>query len=296
MLPRRNDEGAVVYLPTPGGAIFNTAIALGRLGEDVGFFSGMSTDQFGRQLVNSLNESAVDCRYCTSSDRLTALAIVELKDGNASYTFHDQGSAGRMLDKHDLPEFGPDVTALHFGAISLIPEPCGSTYEALMAREAESRVISFDPNIRPGFIPDFEKHRDRMRRMIALSDIVKVSVEDIAWIEPDQNQQTVIESWLGRPTSVVVLTKGAEGATAFSNSGEINVDAELASVVDTVGAGDIFNAGFLSGLKQSGYLAKQSLDAIPTDALEESLRLGRRVAAISVTRAGADPPWKEEIF
>jgi fructokinase len=181
MLPRLTSGGEAAFAPHAGGAVFNTAIALGRLGVPAGLFSGLSTDFLGRQLDDTLAAAGVDTRLCVRSDRPTTLAFVRLADGHASYTFYDEGTAGRMVSLADLPDLGSEVSALLFGAISLIPEPCGSAYEALMLRESDRRVTMFDPNIRPGFIPDRQSHLARMRRMLGSADIVKLSEEDLAW-------------------------------------------------------------------------------------------------------------------
>ena len=154
MLPRTSTAGEPAFSPYAGGAVFNTAIALGRLGVPAGFFSGLSSDLFGIQLKEALAASHVDTAYAHVSPRPTTLAFVRLKDGQATYTFYDENTAGRMLTVDDLPVLGDDVEAMLFGAISLISEPAGSAYEALMARERQGRVMMLDPNIRPNFIPD----------------------------------------------------------------------------------------------------------------------------------------------
>lgn len=295
MLPRNLPDGSDVLLPATGGAVYNTAIALGRLGVETGFFSGLSTDMFGRMLEADLRASGVETALCARSARPTTLAFVELTNGNARYTFYDEQTAGRMLDGDDLPTFGDDVEALHFGAISLIPEPCGSAYETLMMREAPHRVISFDPNIRANFISDEQRHRDRMRRMIAKSDIVKVSDEDLAWIEPDSSAQDVIAGWLAAGASIVVMTMGADGARAFYRTGDVHVPGVPVEVVDTVGAGDSFDAGLLTGLQQQNLLSKPALRDIGPEGLRQALGLAANVASIVVSRAGANPPWKHEL-
>lgn len=295
MLPRCLPDGSDVLLPATGGAVYNTAIALGRLGVETGFFSGLSTDMFGRMLEGDLKNSGVNASFCARSARPTTLAFVELTGGNARYTFYDEQTAGRMLDHGDLPVFGGNVEALHFGAISLIPEPCGSAYEALLARETPQRVISFDPNIRANFISDEGGHRARMRRMIAKSDIVKVSDEDLSWIEPHQPPEKTIADWIAGGASIVVMTLGADGARASCASGEVQVPVEPVDVVDTVGAGDSFDAGFLAGLKQQDLLSKAALQTISQEQLENALGLATTVASVVVSRAGANPPWNHEL-
>ncbi|MEW7006290.1 carbohydrate kinase family protein [Lentilitoribacter sp. EG35] len=295
MLPRKLTSGEDVFLPVPGGAIFNTAIALGRLGEDVGFISGISTDMFGTQLVEALNASHVSESYCIRNDQPTTLAFVKLTDGNAKYSFFDEQSAGRNISQQDLPTISADVEALHFGAISLIPEPCGSTYETLLLKQAPSHVISLDPNIRISFIKDAEKHRARIKRMAEASDIIKVSDEDLAWIAETSNERSQIDQWLSVSASIVIITRGGDGADVYTKNYHFNSPAIKTTIVDTVGAGDTFNAGLLSGLKRENLLRKDKLVSIGQDDLEKAVHLANRVASITVSRAGANPPWKHEL-
>jgi fructokinase len=295
MLPRELPSGEKVLLPVSGGAIFNTAISLGRLGCRSGFFSGISTDLFGRQLEATLAESKVDFSSVVHTGQPTTLAFVELNSGNAKYVFYDENSAGRSLSVDDLPKFYDEVTALHFGAISLIPEPCGSAYEALLLREAPNRVISLDPNIRPNFIADAAGHRARILRMIGASDIVKVSDEDLEWLEPSKGADAAIAHWLQHGVRVVVMTRGAEGASGYTKNHTVKVDAQPAIVIDTVGAGDSFDAGFLAGLEERGALDKSSLAELSVSDLTFALELAAKVAAITVSRAGANPPWRREL-
>lgn len=295
MLPRQLPDGDKVLLPAAGGAVFNTAIALGRLGLETGFFAGLSTDMFGRQLENALANAGVDTSFCIRSDRPTTLAFVDLSDGHAHYTFYDEQTAGRMLEPGGLPELNGGVEALHFGAISLISEPCGSSYEALLMREAECCVISLDPNIRANFIADPAAHRARIRRMIAKSDIVKVSDEDLAWLEPGMDAQDAKRAWIDDGVSIVVETRGADGASATTGSLTVQVPARRVTVVDTVGAGDSFDAGLLAGLQNAGLLDKAALRSITEAELGSALELAASVAAVTVSRAGANPPWKNEL-
>jgi len=295
MLPRRSTADEAAFAPYAGGAVFNTAIALGRLGAPVEFFSGVSTDLFGQQLVRVLAESKAGTRYAHFSPRPTTLAFVDLKDGHASYVFYDEGTAGRMLSPENLPQLADDVEALLFGAISLIPEPCGSTYEALMAREHGRRVTMLDPNIRPGFIPDRARHADRIRRMVAMADIVKLSDEDLAWFGEPGSTEAVVRTWLDRGPKLILLTQGGKGATAYSRDHVVSVTSRKVEVVDTVGAGDTFNAGILASLHEQGLLTKAGVAGLSKDAIEAALDLGARAAAVTVSRAGANPPWRHEL-
>ncbi len=295
MLPRKGADGADTYLPACGGAVFNTAIALGRLGVPTSFFTGLSTDFFGAQLKAALLESHVDLAPVRFSARPTTLAFVRLEGGHASYAFYDENSAGRMLTQADLPKVAPQVRALHFSCISLIPEPCGSTYEALMAREKDDRVIMLDPNIRAAFVPDRQKHLARMRRMIAMADIVKLSDEDLDWFGESGDHDEVAARWLDMGPKLVVITVGAKGATGWTKRGKVAVPARRVSVVDTVGAGDTFNAGILAALSERGLLTRQAVGALTPAQVGDALSLAALAASITVSRAGANPPWREEL-
>jgi fructokinase len=295
MLPRLTSGGEAAFAPHAGGAVFNTAIALGRLGVPAGLFSGLSTDFLGRQLDDTLVAAGVDTRLCVRSDRPTTLAFVRLADGHASYTFYDEGTAGRMVSLADLPDLGSEVSALLFGAISLIPEPCGSAYEALMLRESDRRVTMFDPNIRPGFIPDRQSHLARMRRMLGSADIVKLSEEDLAWFGEPGGTSAVARRWLDLGPKLVVVTRGSDGAVAFSRNHTVAAPAQRVAVVDTVGAGDTVNAGILTALHEAGRLSKAGVEQLDADALAAMLDFAGRAAAVAVGRAGANPPWRHEL-
>ncbi|MCQ4631409.1 carbohydrate kinase [Shinella sp. CPCC 100929] len=295
MLPRTSTLGEDAYAPYAGGAIFNTAIALGRLGVPTGFFTGLSDDMMGDILRGTLKESGVDYSYCATLSRPTTVAFVKLVDGHATYAFYDEGTAGRMITEAELPALGDDCEALHFGAISLIPEPCGSTYEALLAREHDKRVISLDPNIRPGFIKDKDAHMARIRRMAAMSDIVKFSDEDLAWFGLEGDEEALARHWLHHGAKLVVVTRGAEGAVGYTVNHKVTVPSERVSVVDTVGAGDTFDAGVLASLKMQNLLTKEQVAKLDQDQIAKVLALGAKAAAVTVSRAGANPPWAKEI-
>jgi fructokinase len=295
MLPRLTAEGEAAFVPHPGGSVFNSAVALGRLGAPAGFFSGLSSDLFGRQLRDRLAESQVDTRHALITDRPTTLAFVTLADGQASYLFYDEETAGRMVSKDDLPLMGDDIDALLFGGISLIPEPCGSAYEELMRREHGRRLVMLDPNIRAAFIQDRDAHLARMRRMIAMADIVKVSGEDLAWFGAD-DAQAFASACLAGGTRLLLVTAGGRGVSAYVHGGaRIHIPANAVKVVDTVGAGDSFNAGLLAALAERGMLSKEAVADLDEKVLGELLEFAVRAATVTVSRAGANPPWRHEI-
>ncbi|WP_106744878.1 carbohydrate kinase family protein [Yoonia maritima] len=290
MLPRQTEAGETAFAPHAGGAVFNTAVALGRLDTPVQFFSGLSSDLFGDILRDQLAKSNVDSSPAAISDRPTTLAFVTLTDGHASYAFYDENTAGRMLSVDDLPPSGPD--ALFFGGISLVVEPCGAAYEALMLREAPTRVTMIDPNIRPGFITDEESYRARLTRMLGAADIIKTSDEDLEWITGNTDAQALLAS---TGAKIVLLTRGSEGVTVVTATGSFDVPAQKATVIDTVGAGDTFSAGFLSEMDKRGLLTKETITKATQDDLNAATAFGARVAAITVSRAGANPPWASEL-
>lgn len=298
MIPAPTRDGdATGFVPHCGGAIYNTAIALGRLGVPTGMLTGLSRDMFGQMLSEGLAASGVDTSHVITSDRPTTLAFVQLLDGHARYHFYDENSAGRMLSAADLPPLSEAVSALYFGGISLAVEPGADAYADLLARHGERQAIMLDPNIRPGFIRDADRYRARLDTMIAASDILKVSDEDLDWIiAGSESIAPKARALLDRGPSLVIVTRGGDGASAFLRDGsEVSVPAVTAQVADTVGAGDTFNAGVLAKLAELDQLTKPALAAPSPEAVSAALSHGARVAAVTVSRVGANPPWAHEL-
>ncbi|TMV02139.1 carbohydrate kinase [Ruegeria sediminis] len=297
MIPAPTGTGRDGFVPHSGGAVFNTAIALGRLGVQTGMLTGLSTDMFGRQLADALKASHVDTSHIVTSDRPTTLAFVRLMNGHATYCFFDENTAGRMLSADVMPALSAEVSALYFGGISLACEPGANAYSALLEREGPGRAVVLDPNIRPRFIRDIGRYRNRLDRMVALADIIKVSDEDLNWIQPEPlSLREKVEILLHKGPSVVILTRGGEGATGFlANGAEVHVPAHRTEIADTVGAGDTFNAGVMAKLSELGKLTKSELATLSPATLEEAMTHGAKVAAITVSRVGANPPWAGEL-
>lgn len=295
MLPRETTAGEAAFAPHAGGSVFNTAIALGRLGAPSAFFSGLSTDLFGTVLDEALAASNVDAGLAHRSDRPTTLAFVTLTNGQARYAFYDENTAGRMLSPEDLPRLPETITTCFFGGISLMVEPCATAYATLLEREARERVIMLDPNIRPSFIDDEAAYRDRITRLIALSDIVKLSDEDLAWLEDDGDIDVAAGRLIAHGPSLVCITEGAKGARGVTARGSTFVASNPVTVADTVGAGDTFNAGVLAALHAAGALSKSAIRALDETTITDALTLGTRAAAVTVSRAGANPPWAHEL-
>ncbi len=296
MLPRTSTLGEACFAPYAGGAVFNTAIALGRLGAPSAFFSGVSTDMLGEILADTLAASKVDTSMLARSARPTTVAFVKLVNGQATYAFYDEATAGRMLAVDQLPDLPATVETLFLGGISLVHEPAAATYEALQARECGTRVTMIDPNIRPGFIAGHEgPYRARIERMVARADIVKLSDEDLHWLEGKGDLTTLARSIIARGPRIVFITEGAKGARAVTATQDRFVAAVPVKVADTVGAGDTFNAGALAALHEANALTKAGIAAVSDGVLDAALSLGVRAAAVTVSRPGANPPWAHEL-
>ena len=293
MLPRRTNAGEDAFAPHAGGAVFNTAIALGRLGAPTGFLCGLSKDLFGEKLAEVLAASDVDAALCPRVDRPTTLAFVALNEaGHARYAFYDEATALSALTADELPDPPADVQALFVGGISLAGS-AAAAFEDFAGRRG-GRVLAIDPNVRPAFARDEDAYRARIERMIAMADIVKISDEDLEWLEGDGGED-VARRLLERGPTLICLTRGADGVTGLTPSLRVEVPAVRTQVVDTVGAGDTFNAGLLAGLSEAGALSKDGLAGLDKSTLGSALELGARAASVTVSRAGANPPWRSEL-
>ena len=303
MVPVLSDSGQTSYVPLVGGAIFNTAIGLGRLGTEVGMVSGISNDLFGQQLHDALVASKVDTSYLIRSKSPTTLAFVSLNDGHASYTFYDENSAGRSVQITDVPDLSDtqraheSYHALYFGGISLINEPAADAYCTMAQKYADDRVIILDPNIRTSFINNDQTYRQRLQHIIDVADIIKVSDEDLDWLVGGATaEQQKVGLLRGQSKAIVIVTKGADGATAYLSSGEtVHQDVPKVIVVDTVGAGDAFNAGLMAKLVSLNLMSKSALAHISPAELLSSLDYAAKVAAVNVSRQGANPPWLDDL-
>lgn len=293
MLPATTAEGRAAFVPVPGGAVFNTARALGRLGVPTGFLGPLSGDLFGAMLAGALAEAGVATHLCPRPDRPCTLAFVTLVGGQARYAFHDRQTALSGLVDSELPEIPPEAVALFLGGISLVSEGAGPVFAGL-AERAGARVVVLDPNIRPGFVTDEGAYRARLARLIARADILKLSDEDLRWLDPGPEAAAIARLRAAGP-ALVLITRGAEGAEAHHAGGVLRVPAPRVAVVDTVGAGDTFDAGFMAGLHRAGALTRAALPRLDPAVLEGALRLGVTAAAMVVGRVGADPPTAADL-
>ncbi|WP_369238327.1 carbohydrate kinase [Streptomyces sp. R21] len=277
-------------LPARGGGPYNTAVALGRLGSPTAFCSRISCDAFGDALVGGLREAGVDVSPVRRGSEPTTLAVAMVgTDGSAAYSFYVEGTADRLFT---APDRLPDATrAVSFGTCSLVLEPGASAYEELMRSAAAQGVFTaLDPNIRAGLIPDADAYRARFKSWLPSVSLLKLSEEDARWLGGTPGE------WLASGPSAVVVTRGGDGLTVFTRDGaEYAVPGEPVDVVDTIGAGDTVNAALLHGLAARDALSPAAVAELGTEGWTELLRFAARAAAITCSRAGAEPPYAYEL-
>lgn len=281
-----------------GGSPLNVAVALSRLGQSTAFLAKVSTDPFGRRLLAYLESEGVDTDLIVRTSAPTTLAIVALDDkGVPTYSFYTSGTADRSLEAAELPARLPDaVRVVHIGSYTTALEPTASSLEALVTRERGRRFISYDPNIRPSIVPDPELWRRRVAALTAQAHLVKASVEDIQFLYPGADVDSVLADWLDRGAGIAVATMGEVGATAVTRQGiTARVSSRTVKVVDTVGAGDTFQAALLTWLAEHGRLSPDDLAALSADDLNALLTFAARAAAITCSRRGADMPRRGEL-
>jgi fructokinase len=287
-----------LLLPLPGGSPYNVAIGLGRLGVSTSYLGGLSSDGFGQRLAEQLTVDGVELHLAPVTSAPTTLAVVHLDDsGRASYGFYLDATSAVGLEQDDLPDLPPDA-ALHvsFGAVTLDTRSTGATLSSLLTAERGRRLLSLDPNVRPSVIADLPDYAARMDELIRGLDLVKVSDEDLLILHPEREPLDVAQRWADAGPALVVVTRGPDGAVAFTADGrQVAVPGRPVTVVDTVGAGDAFTSGLLAWLAGQRFLERGALEAISEAELVAALEQAVRVAAITCTRAGSDPPRTHEL-
>lgn len=291
--------GARLYEARPGGSPFNAAVALARLGTPVSLLARFSTaDGFGRQLRAHARASGIRLELAVDAPEPTTLALVDVaEDGTATYTFHAGGTADWGWRPDELPAVLPDgVVAVHAGSIALARPPGGDVLETFLAREAGRVTVSLDPNVRPALIGLREEVAERVERWVRSAGIVKISAEDLVWLHPRESRDAVVERWLDAGPRLLVVTDGAAGATAWvPGEGPVHQPARAVPVADTVGAGDTTGAALLDWLARHDRLAPAGLARLTAGEAGEALRAALAAAAVTVSRPGADPPWRHEL-
>jgi len=277
--------------PVVGGGPANTAKALARLGHDVHFIDGISTDAFGQSARSELLNDGVNLDLALASDKPTCTATVTLDAvGSASYKFLIDGTATFDFNASWLPDpyrYQPQV--LHIGTLVTVIEPGASALYDWAMQVAELAPIVFDPNIRPSVQPDRDLYEAAVEKWAALSAVVKVSDDDLAWLFPDQTIDEVANRWINDGVFLVVVTRGANGLVGYTSEGCVEVSGVKVDVVDTVGAGDTVGAIVVEAMLAHGLVELRG------DLLRGVLTRAAAAAAITCSRKGAQPPYKHEL-
>lgn len=295
-VPTKNADGREAVMPAVGGSCLNVAIGIARLGARTGFVGGVSTDLFGRMIADHATASNVELGLATRSDHQTTLAFVRIVGGESHYAFYDAETAtGNWTFRRGTIPFDR-VEAVHVGSTTLINDQGAAETKALIADARASSTISFDPNCRPNLVKDKPAYLARMVEFAASADLVKMSDVDFAYLFGEEPYQQRASAMLGQGTSLVVITRGNNGAIAWhAKAGQIEVEAPKVEVVDTIGAGDSFQAALLFALHKQERLARQKLKDIRADEFRRALSFAANCAGLTCTRPGADPPWSHEI-
>jgi fructokinase len=279
----------------PGGGPSNAARTIGRLGLAPAFLGRLSLDRFGRQLRASLEQDGVTLAVPHLVDAPTTLAVVDVDPGGLPrYRFYLAGTSAPALDYPALAQALPDdVTALLAGGLALVMEPIASSIERLISADLPAAtLLMIDPNCRPEVITDRAAYLARLSRILHRADVVKVSVEDLDYLAPGAPPAAAAAGLLGQGPALVLLTDGPHPAWAFLQGAEVSAEVPPVQVVDTVGAGDAFGGAFLAWWSDSGLTRS---DLHQTGPVQDALRAAAEVAALTCTRAGAEPPWLAEV-
>ena len=291
-------DGDGRYTAHPGGSPLNVAVGLARLGHHATMLARFSTGSFGRLLREHAAGNGVDVSHAVDSRRAATLVAVTLDDtGSASYDFYTEGTADWHWTYEDLatPPLGTRV--LHTGSVACYLDPGADHIAALFraCRASGDVLLSFDPNLRPRLLGDRAQVRRRTEEFVTLAHVVKASEEDLRWLHPGESPEAVARRWLGLGPDIVVITLGAAGAIAVIGQGELRHPAPRVEVVDTVGAGDAFTAGLLSGLVRRELATPRGVRGLAPAILGDLLDDAITVAAVTCTRPGADPPGRADL-
>jgi fructokinase len=289
-------DGRDAIVPVVGGSCLNIAIGMARLGVDAGFVGGISTDLFGRMIADHAVASGVELRYATRSAHHSTLAFVRSVAGEPQYAFYNAETASRnwIHSSGSIP-FG-EIDAIHVGSTTLVDDPSAAQTFALVKEARESATISFDPNCRPNLIRDKAEYVARMAAFAAAADIIRMSDVDFEYLYGDDDFAGRAKSMIAAGADLVVVTRGRRGVQAWhSEAGALEAEAPKVTVVDTIGAGDSFQAALLYALHALGRVRTGSLREMTADELHRALSFASICAAITCGRIGADPPWRADI-
>jgi fructokinase len=295
-LPVNSADGRAALVPVVGGSCLNIAVGIARLGAPAGFVGGISTDLFGRMIAEHARASQVDLRYAARSSRQTTLAFVRVVDGEPQYAFYDEETAARHWIYQQGSITFAEIDAIHVGSTTLVDGRAAAQTLGMVEDARGSTTISFDPNCRPDLIGDKAEYVRRMDQFAARADIVRLSDSDFAFLYGGSDYAGRAEALLAAGTGLFVITRGAQGSQAWhGKAGAIEVPAPGVDVVDTVGAGDSFQAGLLVALRAMGRISAEPLAHMSAHELNRALAFAAACAAFTCGRPGADPPRLSEI-
>ena len=300
-VPTTTADGRQALLPMVGGSCLNVAIGFARLGGPAGFVGGISTDMFGQMIAEQATASGVELRFATRNDRQTTLAFARIVSDESYYAFYDSDTAAHhwTYRRGTIPLEA--VEAVHVGSTTLVHEKCAHETLALIAVAREfgshaSATISLDPNCRPNLVKDKRAYLARMAEFVASADIIRISAADFTYLYGNVPYQQKADAMLADGASLVIITRGIDGAVAWhQNAGQIEIPASRVKVVDTIGAGDSFQAALLFALREQGRLARKQLASISAGELRRALSFAAYCSGVTCTRPGADPPWGHQI-
>lgn len=279
-----------------GGSPFNVAVGLARLGVPVAFFGAIARDFMGERLLRALHEEGVDTSTVERVDAPTTLGLVGLDTkGVPSYAFYGESGADRQLGADALRLVTRIPAAIHVGSFATVVEPVASTLRVLVEREHGRALISYDPNVRLNVEPDRARWRAALDWMLAPAHVVKISEEDLDLLCPGVSAEDFFAPTLAAGVQLVVVTRGASGALAATGTVRVTVPALAVTIVDTVGAGDTFQAALLTWLAENDALSAAALEAMAEHRLLDALRFACTASSLTCSRRGADLPTRAEL-
>jgi fructokinase len=279
-----------------GGSAFNAAVGLARLAQPVAFFASVSRGFLGERLMRALEAEGVDTSAVQRNDAPTTLGLVGLDAKRVpSYSFYGKGCADRQLTAEALALLPQGMRAIHLGSYATVVEPIATTLRALVEREHARTLIAYDPNIRLNVEPDLARWRDMVEWMLPRTHLLKISEEDLQLLLPGTSRDAFAAKALRRGVKLLVVSRGAEGSEAWTAQAHVSVPSIQVEVIDTVGAGDTFQAALLAWLAERGSLSAPALQALTGAQLQSALGFAARAAAITCSRRGADMPRRSEL-
>jgi fructokinase len=295
-LPVKSADGRDAAVPVVGGSCLNIAVGMARLGAPAGFVGGISTDLFGRMIADHASASQVDLRYVTRSAHQTTLAFVRHVGGEPHYAFYDEATASRSwsYQRGSIPF--DQIEAIHVGSTTLANDDGAAQALAMIEDAGSSTTISFDPNCRPNLVSHKARYVDQMNAFAAAADIVRMSDVDFEFLYGGSDHGERARSLIAAGASLVVVTRGTKGARAWHReAGLVEVEAPIIDVVDSIGAGDSFQAALLFALRAIGRIRRGTLAQLNSEGLGRALSFAATCAAVTCGRAGADPPRQSDV-